>query len=386
MTTRKILGSIFVMILLIGVGTVLLHPSTLLAQGPSQEKPSPAGPQPIVRYDLKHTHTPPLRDLPHLANPTLQQPARETFSALPLPFHGGQEPQNPTKDMARQPFGPVANTMPTPLFNFEGISNVNGVLPPDTDGDVGRSHYVQIVNLSLAVWDINSNPPTRLLGPISTNALWAGFGGICETNNDGDPIVLYDHLADRWMVSQFALNFPNDFHQCIAISQTGDPTGSWYLYDFLISTTKMNDYPKFGLWPDGWYMSINQFDGNTFDWAGAGAVAFERDKMLNGQAAKMVYFDNPDSSLGGMLPSDLDGDALPPAGSPNYFVQADDGFPDQLQVWGFHVDWTTLSNSTFTQTTEPCRPPRLMVICAAATETASPNRGPHRVWIPSLTG
>ena len=131
--------------------------------------------------------------------------------------------------------------------------------------------------------------------------------------NDGDPIVLYDHLSDRWLMSQFALDSPDDFHQCIAISQTGDPLGTWYLYDFLISTSKMNDYPKFGVWPDAYYMAVNQFDGSTDAWAGQGVVAFEWDKMLAGQPADMVYFDlfSTDPDLGGMLPSDLDG--APPA-------------------------------------------------------------------------
>jgi hypothetical protein len=123
-------------------------------------------------------------------------------------------------------------------------------------------------------------------------------------------------------MSQFALG--STFHQCIAISQTPDPLGPWYRYDFLISTTKMNDYPKFGVWPDAYYMSINQFSGSS--WAGAGAVAFERSKMLAGLPARMVYFDlyaaNP--NFGGMLPSDLDGLRPPPAGSPNYFVEVDD--------------------------------------------------------------
>ena len=99
-----------------------------------------------------------------------------------------------------------------------------------------------------------------------------------------------------------------EFHQCIAVSQTDDPTGAWYLYDFLISATKVNDYPHFGVWPDAYYMSINQFDGNTFEYAGAGAVAFERDKMLAGLPARTVYFDvdGGNQAFGGMLPSDWD--------------------------------------------------------------------------------
>ena len=238
-----------------------------------------------------------------------------------------------------------------PIQNFEGVNNVNGVLPPDTNGDVGPNHYMQWVNLSFAIY---SKTGALLYGPAAGNTLWSGFGGACQTTNDGDPIVQYDHLADRWMVSQFALpNYPSGpFYQCIAVSQTGDPTGAWYRYQFQISATKLNDYPHFGVWPDGYYMSINQFAGNS--WGGAGAVAFERDKMLQGLPAQMVYFDlyGVDPNLGGMLPADLDGPA-PAAGSPNIFAQMDDnayGYsPDQLQLWNFHVDWANPSASTFTQ-------------------------------------
>ncbi len=246
---------------------------------------------------------------------------------------------------------PVGRNVPDTTVSFNGMSNPFPVLPPDTNGDVGPNHYVQTVNIAIAIWDKSGN---QLVAPKALNELWAGLGGICEANNDGDPIVMYDQLADRWMVSQFALNFPNDFHECIAVSKTPDPTGEWHLYDFKISDSKMNDYPHFGIWPDGYYMSINQFDGSSFAWAGAGAVVFEREKMLTGAPdAKMVYFDlaGVDNSLGGMLPTDMDGVLPPPAGTPNAFLQVDDdnfgAAQDQMQIWEFHVDWATPANSTF---------------------------------------
>ena len=252
--------------------------------------------------------------------------------------------------------GPTAaEGAPTSGANFEGVNNVNGVLPPDPTGDVGPNHYVQMVNLSFAIYDKNGS---KLYGPANANTLWQGFGGPCETTNNGDPIVLYDQLADRWMMSQFALpRFPRGpFYQCIAVSQSGDPLGAWHRYEFKIHDSKLNDYPKFGVWPDGYYMAINQFTCNfiSCSWAGQGVVAFERDKMLSGQVARMVYFDLyiEDANLGGMLPSDLDGTALPPTGAPNYFSQVDDnawGYsPDQLQIWKFSVNWTSPSLSTFT--------------------------------------
>lgn len=240
-----------------------------------------------------------------------------------------------------------------PIQNFEGVSNRNGVLPPDTNGDVGPNHYMQWVNLSLAVY---SKTGTLLYGPTNGNTIFSGMSGPCATHNNGDPIVLYDREADRWMVSQFALpGGASGYHQCIAVSTSPDPTGTWYRYDFLYSTTKMNDYPHFGVWPDGYYMAVNQFLNGT-SWSGQGVAVFERDKMLAGQTARMVKFDlyATDPNLGGMLPADIDGATPPPAGAPNAFMEFDDdawGYSgDQLQLWDFHVDWANPTNSTFTKT------------------------------------
>jgi len=254
----------------------------------------------------------------------------------------------------------VGGAMPEPIANFEGVNNLNFVLPPDTQGDIGydpltgKKFYVQWVNLSFQIWDV-SDPaaPISLYGPAAGNTLWSGTGTICDMNNDGDPITLFDPLAKRWMMSQFALGFPDNFHQCIAVSATADPTGAWYLYDFLTSTSMMNDYPKFGVWPDGYYMTVNQFDGRNYSWGGAGVAVFDRDAMLQGKPAQMIYLDlgQVTEDYGGMLPSDLDG-AAPPAGTPNYFMEWDDsswlGDPnDTLRIWEFRTDWANPLNSTF---------------------------------------
>jgi hypothetical protein len=213
---------------------------------------------------------------------------------------------------------------------------------------------MQWVNLSFAIYNKDG---ALLYGPAAGNTLWSGLGGPCQTSNNGDPIVQYDHLANRWMVSQFALpGGASGYHQCIAVSVTPDPTGAWHRYDFLWSSTKMNDYPHFGVWPDGYYMSVNQFN-NGVSWGGQGVAVFERDAMLWGLPARMIKFDKyaDDPNLGGMLPSDLDGQ-VPPAGAPNTFIEMDDNssgvYPDQLQVWNFHTDWATPANSTFTHATD----------------------------------
>jgi len=257
--------------------------------------------------------------------------------------------------------------MPGPILNFQGISasevlagNGYTPYPPDPNGDVGPDHYVQWVNVSFAIWDKSGK---RVYGPAAGNTLWSGFGGPCEDTNDGDPVALFDRIANRWVMSQFS--FPNidsgqgPFYQCIAVSQTSDPTAGWYRYEFKISDINLNDYPKLGVWPDAYYMSMNQFqyDPKTNDfttWGGAGAVAFERSQMLQGLPARLIYIDlnGVDPNLGNMLPSHLNGPNLPPSGSPNYFVQLDDdswGFPqDQLEIWRFSVDWVNPASSSFT--------------------------------------
>jgi hypothetical protein len=306
--------------------------------------------KPVVNYATRSDATGPLRDLPQIPPmpAVLGTIFQRPLKVLPNRSGGGASAPDP---VVQESVGSVAAA--STGANFEGVSNVNGVLPPDTNGDIGPNNYVQIVNLSFAVYDRSGN---LQYGPVDTNTLWQGFGGPCQRTNDGDPIVLYDQQAGRWMLSQFALpRYPRGpFYQCIAVSQTPDPLGAWYRYEFQISNSKLNDYPKFGVWPDGYYMSINQFQCNVFgcSWAGQGAVVFERDQMLNGGSARMVYFDlqNTDPNLGGMLPADLDGPP-PPAGAPNPYVQVDDdswGYsPDQLQIWNFHVDWNNPSNSTF---------------------------------------
>jgi hypothetical protein len=311
---------------------------------------APAAPgKPIVSSAGRHDTSKPLRSVtPHA--PEAGEEDLDADQPHPLPGRAGAVAPG-----ARDPVvqsapvsGPSAATIVT---NFDGVTNVNSVIPPDTNGDVGPNHYVQWVNLSFAIYN---RAGTLLFGPAAGSDLWNTFGGPCENTNSGDPIAQYDHLADRWVMSQFALpNYPNGpFYECVAVSTSGDPLGTWNRYEFKISDTKLDDYPHLGVWPDGYYMSVNQFVGNT--WAGQGVVAFERARMLQGLSARMVYFDlfGVDPNLGGMLPSDLDGPA-PPNGAPNVFAEADDngnGYAqDQLDLWDFHVDWTTPLSSTFSR-------------------------------------
>lgn len=307
--------------------------------------------KPLVRNALKHDTTPQLRTM----KPARTQQTNKTTAVAPIHVvpHGKLD-STAKSGSANVQNSVVTNNMPSIQQNFEGVGNVNGVLPPDTQGDVGPNNYVQMINLSFAIWDKQGN---LLYGPVPNTTLWQGFGGPCETFNGGDPVTMYDESADRWFMSQLA--YPGGsqgFHQCIAISQTGDPTGAWYRYDFLYSQTNLNDYPKFGVWPDAYYMSANEF-ANGASFAGVGVVAFERAKMLAGQDARSIYIHIGDSSgiYGSLLPSDAEGGALgfnPPTGAPDPFLMFDDnawGFSptDRILMWDYHVDWNTPANSTF---------------------------------------
>jgi uncharacterized repeat protein (TIGR01451 family) len=225
-----------------------------------------------------------------------------------------------------------------PVVNVAGITaNAN---PPDTVGDVGRNHYVQMVNATqFQIFDKQGN---ALTGALNFGALWNAVGGNC-TGNLGDPIVVYDHLADRWLLSQFA----NPNHMCIAISQTPDPTaGTWFLYEF--DTGSFPDYQKFGVWPDGYYMS-------TFEGA-LGVYVFDRANMLLGNAVQFfkTTLANPvgPNRNTRILPADLDGPP-PPDGTPNFFVRTVDNLQDnanpndRIEIYEARVDWLNL---TFTFT------------------------------------
>jgi hypothetical protein len=166
------------------------------------------------------------------------------------------------------------------------------VAPPDTTGDVGPNHYVQWVNLRYSIYTLTRDASNQITGfnlvpgfPKQGNVVWQGFGGRCQTDNDGDPIVQYDQLADRWVLTQFAVS-AQPYTQCVAVSTSPDPTGTYFRYAFSYSRD-FNDYPKMGVWPDAYYISYNMFrNGRSF--TGNTICAFERDKMLLGLSARQI--------------------------------------------------------------------------------------------------
>jgi Carboxypeptidase regulatory-like domain len=251
--------------------------------------------------------------------------------------------------------------MPLPTLSFDGISNRENndaygfaVIPPDMNGDVGPNHFVQSVNLLTRIYDKNGAPLTP---SFKLSDLFAVLNTPCSTTNFGNPITLYDPLADRWILSQYCTSAP-PFRQLIAVSQTSDPTGAYFAYEFVMPNNRLNDYPKLGVWTDGYYMSTDEFIGN--DYKGNGVFAFDKKKMLAGdRSAGYIYFNSPATSSerrGGYLPSDLDGLNAPPVGAPNIFVtytatEYGDA-NDALRLFDFHADFTNPNASTFTERVE----------------------------------
>jgi len=289
-----------------------------------------------VRRDVHRDVSAPLREMILQAPPpSLEKHEAEPVRRIPLP-PGLTQQEDSVQQRTVVPFTPVVGT------SFEGLGagqygfTVNSA-PPDTNGTVGATQYVQWVNTSFAIF--NKSSGALIAGPTAGNTLWSGFGGGCQTNNDGDPVVLYDKAAQRWVFSQFSVT-TTPYLQCIAVSTTSDATGTYNRYSFQYGN--FDDYPKMGVWSDGYYETFNMFNGNTF--VGADACAYNRTAMLAGSAATQVCFQQG-SSVGGLLPSDIDGTTAPPSGSPNYMVYFG---TNNLNLFKFHVDFNTPANSTFT--------------------------------------
>ena len=296
----------------------------------------------VIR-EIKHDVSAPLAELDRL---TPAQPHRfspRVLKILPTsPAVSEREFSEPDIALQATALPPVAANLG---LNMDGLGQGQyGFLldftPPDTNGAVGDTQYVQWVNGEFAVFDKTAG--TLLAGPTEGNALWAGFGGGCEANNDGDPIVQFDKIAQRWVLTQFSFT-TLPYTQCVAVSTTSDATGTYNRYAFSFGDTDFADYPKLGVWPDAYYMSFNLFqDGSNF--IGADACALDRNAMLAGNTATMVCFQEP-LTVASLLPSDMDGTIPPAAGEPAFFMNFG---ANTIQLWAFHVDFTTQTNSTFT--------------------------------------
>jgi hypothetical protein len=316
--------------------------------------PSEAAPKPKVTGQSRESGpashfdtSPPLTAMPIAPQSAEDKQKKEHHDKRDA--HVQQHPATDAPDPVVQS-APVGAAAPAATNSFdglgEGFTGPQGAFsvdtaPPDTTFAVGPSHIVEMVNSSFAI--LNKGGAV-LYGPATNNTLFGGFGGFCESTNDGDPIVRYDSMADRWILSQFAnvRSSSGPYLECVAVSKTGDPTGAYNRYSFQFS--KFADYPKLAVWPDGYYVTYNLFSGNTF--SGTETCAMDRSKMMQGLAASQQCFTTSTSYLG-LLASDVDGSRPPPAGEPNLVV-ALGTTSTSLATWRFHVDWANPANTTFT--------------------------------------
>jgi outer membrane protein assembly factor BamB len=307
-----------------------------------------AAPRPVTAPAVKPTHF--AGDIRRIPRGNVIQREEK-----PEPRSPNDGPAGAQKGDAVVQTGAASATSPAPSTSFAGLdfAGWGAGWPPDPNGDVGPTYYVQAVNTSVGVFDKGTG---SRVAAFTFNSLFsqAKTGTPCDTSNQGDPVVLYDPIGGRWIISDFAWsNFTSGaMYQCMAVSASGDPvTGGWYFYAWqTASGGAIPDYPKLGVWPDGIYMSANMFSTT-----GSGSFrnvqlwAFNRQEMEAGLAAHSVTFALP-TVVGGvtafsLLPSNArDATGLPPSGTPDYFASI--WGSEAVRVWQFHVDWANTVNST----------------------------------------
>ncbi len=303
----------------------------------------------VVKFDV----SPPLRSIPPVPIPD----SLEQWGGLIVDPSGTDgEPRygRQTPDQAMQS-APPTQEIPAPTLSFDAVTNLAGVSPPDPVGDIGPNHYVAMSNLFFEIYDRTG---TSVFGPAANNTLWSGFGGQCESQNAGDPIVLYDQFADRWLLTQFTSSpepGTGDHFNCVALSQTSDPTGAYFRWQ-ISNGDPFPDYPKYGVGEEAYYISTRDFDPG---YIGVGAFALNRAQLVAGNPNPTIisfFVDrtNPENVGDGLLPMDIDGFDLPPDSTRHYYIGSmDDGGPygaaqDALTIWEFLVDFATPANSSFT--------------------------------------
>ena len=339
---------------LVGFG---LYPRASLLAKPSQQPTQQWQPHWVIVHSSHNDVSAPLREMATWALPPSRQHAALENPKTGIPRASGSRPDTVVQNrLVNNLLGGI-----TPGLNFDGIPypGVNcSCAPPDTDGYVGLTQYVQIVNTAYQVFDKATG--NSVLGPVSVESVWAGFGGVCETDGEGDVVVLYDKMANRWLISQFAGTSVPD-HECIAVSTTSDATGTYNRYDFDLTPfgTNYYDYPKLGSWPDAYYMADNVFNSAGTAYLGTEPFGFDRTQMLSGNPATVIspgLVGSPANSEDPLIPSDFDGSIMPPSGAPNVFLE----FPDttgnnggNYRYWQYSVGVPFGNGPTFTQFTGP---------------------------------
>lgn len=266
-------------------------------------------------------------------------------TSLPLKYMGPQTNlfhKTSASNLLEHELTPQLGASLIPLKAFQGLGvglgdYVVADVVPDISSSIGKTQFVESVNFDIGVFDKNTG---QLLPgfPKPSMAIWAGFGGACETSGKGQQTVKYDQLAGRWVLSQAAFeNAAGPFFECLAVSTSEDATGSYYRYAFEIKTS--TNYVRLGLWTDAYYLAL-MADAPIRTPV---ACALERNKMLNGQAASMQCLEVNPAFTGPILPINLDGRQVPPSNIPGYIIGLNPPF--NLMLGKFHVDFSNPDNT-----------------------------------------
>jgi hypothetical protein len=286
--------------------------------------------------------SPPLRDITPIPSAAFQE--NEAPENWKVPIQHVDQPDGAVEDPSVSQPALVSPSMPATSLNFDGMTNNCSCYPPDTNGEAGLTQYVEMDNVQFQVF--NKATGASLYGPALINTLWSGAGGVCSTTNFGDPVVIYDQIANRWIISQFNGSGGIATDECIAVSTTSDATGSYYRYAFHLGSSFF-DYPKLSVWPDAYYMSMNVFSNVTLNYLGPQPFAFDRAAMVSGNPAATFVTTGITGGSGEWphIPADFDGTFPPPAGAPATFVE----FPGTgaYRVFHMHADFITPASTTF---------------------------------------
>jgi S-layer homology domain len=366
---RLLIASLFC---LVGIFMVLLalgiYSDSAKAQGTTPAQPTSGRPTMVrmvgpVRLDQD------LRSLPYI--PQTPEIEERRLTRHPRPETGGPPPISGFarfQSLLEAVLAPVP-AMPGPVLTFDGMNSSQtacSCLPPDTVGDVGPNHYVEALNSAFTVYNKTGSPFTS---PTTFNSFFAPLGNSTPCGagqNKGDPFVFYDHLANRWVVSDFAFpNFPgNSFYECIGVSKTGDPvSGGWWLYALQVdpmNANRLGDYPKLAMWNSGgnppqnaYFLTMNEFTNDT-TFNGVRVYALDRASMINGGPTHAIGFTIDATTLGdaySLVPAGFRTGNPPPAGRDEFLLAIDSPFSGgvtltKVKGWKFHVDFGTPANST----------------------------------------
>lgn len=276
--------------------------------------------------------------------------AREQFEVKALPPLPEGKGKAEDEAQQKQATSPSRFTVVRKFAGLKASDNRANLAPPDSAGAPGKEQYVQWINQTMMVFGKDGSVK---YSATDGDTIWTGSGGPCEESNDGDPIVLFDHLKGtnnqdgRWILSQFAVAQGPPYYQCVAVSKTSNALGPYYRYAFKFEL--FNDYAKIGIWPNAYDISFNMFQdqnkkdasGNEiFKYIGPRACALEREKMLQGLPAHMQCF-NPQSRS--LLPADVDGSLNPASDAPGLFMDYAVG---AVRIWQMKVNWNDAHRST----------------------------------------